>query len=234
MILNERRLPVAVALPLFGPLILVGSAWLVGCRGTQYGHIISPDKPDLVGSHEAGSEVYNPLIEETVGKLLARQASSFQQVGYIENGPPAPKAICFVGVENHSIEDLGDFKEQIYQQIDTMLVQSEMFRPVSRRWVDAALQQQRLRPDSLMVPDNMRAFSAVMEQNGQPFDYLLFATVTSGTTERNHSQQRDYTLTLELVDVHTGHADKESAEIRKGYHKSRVGAWLNYGSHTQR
>jgi hypothetical protein len=68
----------------------------------------------------------------------------------------------------------------------------------------------------------------VLERQGQPVDYLLYATLTSGTTKRNNSTQRDYLLTLELVNVNTGVASKQSAEIRKGYHKSRVGSWWNY------
>jgi hypothetical protein len=59
---------------------------------------------------------------------------------------------------------------------------------------------------------------------------LLLATVTSGTTVKNDKDyQRDYLLTLELIDIETGHADKDSAEIRKGYHKNKLGAIKNYG-----
>jgi len=93
-------------------------------------------------------------------------------------------------------EELGDFKEQIYQEIDTQIVQSGAFQPVSKRFVEAGLREARLRPDSLFIPANMRVFTEVMEQMGQPFDYLLYATVTSGTTENNHSYQRDYLLTM--------------------------------------
>ncbi len=32
-----------------------------------------------------------------------------------------------------------------------------------------------------------------------------------------------------MVNVHTGDFLKESAEIRKGYSKSRAGKWWNYG-----
>ena len=51
-----------------GALALAGVA--LGCRGYQYGHLIKNDQPDMVGSHSAGSEVFNPLIDETVAKLL--------------------------------------------------------------------------------------------------------------------------------------------------------------------
>jgi hypothetical protein len=191
--------------------------------------VLKGDHPDLVGSHTAGAEVFNPLVEEAVAKLLERQSVTVYEASY--QGAevlPTPKSICFVGVENKSMEELGDVKDQIYQQIDTMLVQSEVFQPVSRRVMDAALRETRLRPDSLLVPENMRTFAAVLEQQGQPLHYLLYATITSGTTVRNQSQQRDYLLTLEMVNVRSGAYDKQSAEISKGYHKSRLGKFLHY------
>jgi hypothetical protein len=59
-----------------------------------------------------------------------------------------------------------------------------------------------------------------MAQQGQPFEYLLFAKLTSGTTRENRDYQRDYELTLELVDIRTGEQDKQSAMLSKGYHHS--------------
>jgi hypothetical protein len=94
--------------------------------------------------------------------------------------------------------------------------------------VDAALHETRLRPDSLMVPDNMQLFTSVLQRQGAPIDYLLYAKLTSGTTQRNTSKQRDYLLTLELTNVHSGEYSKESAEIRKGYHKTALGGVWNY------
>ncbi len=94
--------------------------------------------------------------------------------------------------------------------------------------VDAALMETRLRPDSLLVPSNLQLFTATLERMQSPIDYLLYATLTSGTTEKNKSTQRDYLLTLELTNVHNGAYDKQSAEVRKGYHKSPVGKFWNY------
>lgn len=199
-----------------------------GCRGHQYGHVLKDDQKDMVGSHTAGAETFNPLINEAVAQLLGRQTTAFQTVSGQMAWPETPARICFVGVENKSAEELGDFKDQIYQQIDTQIVQSGMFQPVSKRFVDAGLRETRLRPDSLFIPDNMRLFTERMEQMGQPFDYVLYATITSGTTENNHSYQRDYVLTLEMVNVRTGQYDKQSAKVRKGYHRSRLGAVARY------
>ena len=68
----------------------------------------------------------------------------------------------------------------------------------------------------------MRMFVGLMEQQGQPFDYLLFAKLTSGTTRENRNYQRDYDLTLELVNIHTGEQDKQLATLSKGYYHSRT------------
>jgi len=207
---------------------MVGVSLGVGCRGHQYGHVVRDDGADMVGSHAAGAATFNPLIDDAVAQLLGRQTAGFQQVSHMNEGMPTTQRICFVGVENKSVEEIGDFKEQIYQQIDTQIVQAGMFSPVSKRFVDAGLREARLRPDSLFIPTNMQTFTGVMEQMGQPFDYLLYATITSGTTEANKSYQRDYVLTLEMVNTHTGHYDKQSAKVRKGYHRSRLGALDHY------
>jgi hypothetical protein len=209
--------------------MVMGGAGLVltGCRGSQHAHVLTEKHGDMVGSHCAGSETFKPLIDEAVGKLLARQSmGAVQPAGGIE--PPGLKRVCFVGVENKSSEELGDFKDQIYAIIDNRIVESKAFVTVSQRFVQAALRQVRLRPDELFVPANMRQFQAIMEQQQQPFDYLLFAQLTSGTTKSNGDYQRDYLLTLEMVNVHTGQPDKECATIRKGYHQSRLGKWTKY------
>lgn len=198
-----------------------------GCRGFQYGHLVRPEKQDMVGSHTAGSEVYKPLVEESVAKLLG--ACEVATPSAIDpTGMALPKNVCFVGVENHSAEELADFREHLYELIDTRISRSPSFAPISRRVVESALHETRLRPDSLFVPDNMQLFSSVLQSQGQPIDYLLFAKLTSGTTERNASSQRDYLLTLEMVDVNTHRSVKEQAEIRKGYHKSPLGRLSSY------
>jgi hypothetical protein len=201
-----------------------GLTLVIGCRGRQFGRVLKDSQPDMVGSHTAGAETFNPLIDEAVAKLLARQETVFHQVSQNELPPPiTQKSICFICIENKSAEELGDFKEQIYQQIDSQILASQQFRPISRRYVEAALRETRLRPDSLVIPENLRMFAAVLEQQGQPFEHMLYATITSGTTQNNADYQRDYLLTLELVNIQTGEYDKESAKLRKGYYKARLG-----------
>lgn len=194
-----------------------GIATLLGCRGQQVGEVMKDNKKDLVGNTAAGAETYKPLIDEALGKLLARQNAGLQPAA-----APAPvaKRICFVGLENKSSEEIGDFKEQIIEIIDTRINTSGTFVQISRKFTEAGLREARLRSDELFLPAKQRQFLAVMESQGAPFEYLLFATVTSGTTRSADATQKDYLLTLELVNIQTGVPDKESASIRKGYRKS--------------
>lgn len=183
----------------------------------------------MVGSHTAGAETWEPLIQQTVGQLLGRQHAVIVTSADATD-PMAKKRVCFAGIENKSSEEIGDFREQIYEKIDTCINESDEFEVITRKFVEAGLRQCGLKPDDLFVPGNLRMFTAAMEQFQQPFDYLLFGRITSGTTKSNNKDyQRDYLLTLELIHLQTGKSDKESAELRKGYHKTKAGKIRHYG-----
>ncbi|WP_417740441.1 penicillin-binding protein activator LpoB [Rosistilla oblonga] len=222
------------------------TAAATGCRSHNYAHILKGDDIDLVGSHQAGAAVWNPLVDESVAKLMGRCVPGVQaiQPAGPEEIPPGvmmpashqlplvgtrPATVCFVGIENKSSEEIGDFKDQLYERIDSQVSGHDSFQLVSRRMVEAALRETRLRPDSLFLPTNRDVFAGTLGRQGSPIDFLMHATITSGTTERNKSTQRDYLLSLEITNIHTGEYFKESATIRKGYHGSRGGKWWQYG-----
>ncbi|MBN1908655.1 MAG: penicillin-binding protein activator LpoB [Pirellulales bacterium] len=209
-------------------LIGVGLLLSGGCRGRQTAQVMNPNEASMVGSHTAGSETYLPLVDTAMFNLLSRHSQGVAPAAF-QQGAVAPMRICFVGVENRSAEELGDFKDQLYQRIDTQIIQSQVYEPISRRYVEAGLRETRLRPEELFIPQNRQAFIDIMQRQGQPFDYLLYATVTSGTTRDNKDYQRDYLMTLEMVNIRTGQVDKESATLRKGYNRS-IGAKIkNFG-----
>jgi len=185
------------------PLLVLGA-----CKSAPEGRILGSEEEDFVGSRTAGSATYDRLIEESVDKLLARRSAS-------NEGPPI--RVAYLGVENKSAEELGDFREQIYELIDTSIENSQRYRTISRRFVEEALRATGLRPSNLFLPANRRRFASVLEAEGNPVEYLLFSTITSGTTQGDGVRQRNYMLTLELVDAVTGDNDKESARIRKAY-----------------
>lgn len=246
-ILDARRLHQLTAVT--GVCIVsISCLAFAGCAGRQYGHLLAHDDKDMVGSHAAGAATWNPLVDESVARLLGRCPTAVRPVTFEGDGShgniaigsavEAPLAIgpanvCFIGIENKSAEEMLDFKDQLYERIDTQINTAESFRVVSRRMVDAALIETRLRPDSLYLPNNRAAFANVLGRQGTPVDYLMYATITSGTTDRNKTSQRDYLLTLEMVNIHTGDTVKESAKIRKGYSKTRAGKWWNYGAGEQ-
>lgn len=220
--MSDRRLQIAC-------ICLMAVVAFCGCRNRQHAHVLNDTDKDIVGSHEAGAETWKPLIQESVAKLLGRAHSDIHTVSYV-NGQGVPvRKVCFVGVENKSAEAIGDFREQIYEHVDSLVGQSDQFRMISRRYVEAAMGECRCDPASLVLPARQAQLQAALERVDQPFDFLLFAQITSGTTRSNKSYQRDYLLTLELLDIHSGESLKESAELRKGYHKSKFGERRLYG-----
>jgi hypothetical protein len=210
-------------------LLLLAAAVSSGCRGKQHAHVLKQEDNDMVGSHTAGAETWKPLIDESVGRLLAHSAATVHQASHTTGSDGMPRrTVCFVGVENRSSEEIGDFREQIYEHIDSLISGHDQFRMVSRRYVEAAMSECRCKPDLLVLPERQRQLQAALERVDQPFDYLLFASITSGTTQSNGDYQRDYLLTLELLDIHTGESMKEKAMLRKGYHKSLLGKMKHY------
>ena len=214
----------------FAAMLCIASTWAAGCRNRQHAHVLKSDDKDMVGSHVAGAETWKPLIDESVARLLAKSCATVQQASHTtSNGEGMPaRSVCFVGVENRSSEEIGDFKEQIYEHIDSLISQDPQFRMISRRYVEAAMGECRCRPDTLILPAKQRELQTALERIDQPFDYLLFASITSGTTNSNGDYQRDYLLTMELLDIHTGESLKESAMLRKGYHKGIFGKRTHY------
>jgi hypothetical protein len=79
------------------------------------------------------------------------------------------------------------------------------------------------------MESNMTMFVSAMGRGGTPVDYLLFAKITSGTTVDNKDMQRDYKLTLELVDTQTFVPIIESMPMRKEYNnsvKGKISGWF--------
>lgn len=216
---------------LLAALIGIGAVVVIcGCRNRQHAHVLKNDDKDMVGSHTAGAETWKPLIDESVARLMAKSCATVHQASHTTiDGDGVPvRTVCFLGVENLSGEEIGDSKEQIYEHIDRQISEDGQFKMISRRYVEAAMGECRCRPEALLVPAKQREFQAAMERAEQPFDYLLFASITSGTTNSNGDYQRDYLLTLELIDIHNGESLKDSAMLRKGYHKSLLGKLKHY------
>jgi hypothetical protein len=190
--------------------LLVGTALLVSFGCAQTGRIVSSDEPTLVGARSAGADVYNKLIDETLRKLLEQSKGAAQ----------SKKSICFVDVENKGAEELGENKAAIYEQIDTIIVESGVYANVSRRYVEAALRQTGLRPDEIFLGQGRQQFMLVLGSQGVTPDYLLWGTVTNLSTDGVNLREREYMLTMELVNARTGLTEaKKTSKMRKEYTK---------------
>jgi hypothetical protein len=186
---------------------------LASCESGPRGRVMADTDQDYVGNRAAGAETFDRLISESVERTLAGHTAA-------RTGND-PLKVVSLPVENASAEELGDWQEQIYELIDTSINRSERYTMISQRFVDAALREARLRPDELFIPAKRRTFVAILEQEGQPVDLLLFPRLTSGTTSAGQGvTQRNYLLNLELVDLKSGESFKYSSKpLRKEYQR---------------
>ncbi len=183
---------------------------LTACGGPT-GRVKADDEQDLTGDTRAGAETFNRLIQESVDNLLQKPSAQKAGVDRLK--------IAFMGIENPSAEELVDWRETLRQRIDEAVNRSQRYRCISDRFVNAALQSSGLKPDDLYIPEKRRRFMKVLEANGNPVDFLMYSTFSSGTTTSGRETQRDYLLTIELVDVENGESEKVNADVRKEYLK---------------
>ena len=180
------------------------------CKSNPKGRVKSGDEGDLVGARTAGAETYNALIEEATRKLLNAEAARFPE-GVV-------RKIAFVGIENRGAEELGDIRESTNQIIETVIFQAKRYDMIGQRYVDHGLKVTGMRAEDLFLHDGREKFVSVLRQEGQDPDYMLWAVYTTLSTKGDQERQRDYLLTLELIDARSGRLmQKETARVRKAY-----------------
>lgn len=193
-------------------LVALAAAFLAaGCTGPS-ARVKSGDEGDLVDVRKGGTETYKELIRKGVSELLAEHRLTL--------GNSAEKVmIAFVGVENRSSEELGEFRASMNNEITTALVNSRLYSMLSMRAVDAAKRESNIRSvDDLTVARPREAFLGVLNKDGQAPQYLLFGEVTSMTSSGNNSRERTYQLTLQLMDSSNGVIQTQKmVEMRKEY-----------------
>ena len=181
---------------------------LVSCTEPQ-GRIMDDSEQDHVGSKAAGAAAFDRLITGSVTKLLDSHNAAHAGTGKLK--------VAVLRVDNASAEELLDWQEQIFDLISTSINQSGRYETVSVRYVDAALRDTRLRRDDLFLPAKRREFLKILERDDNPAQVLLFPKLSSGTTVGDNVGQRNYLMTLELVDVSSGKDFRVSERIRKAY-----------------
>lgn len=188
---------------------LVGGFLLGGCGGPE-ARIKDPSEGSVIGKRRAGAATYNQLVGETVDKLLKTHATRRNHDGRL--------LIGFVGIDNQSAEELAENKEAIYEQIDTVIVNSGLYSNVSKRFIDAALRETGLRIEQILLREPRARFMSVLGEEGLTPDYFLWGKLTSMSTQGQAVREREYLLTLELLNTKTGQTDaKETSKVTKEY-----------------
>ncbi len=181
------------------PLAL--AAVVAACGST--GRVKAEGEDQLVGDKRAGTLTYDELVQQSTTKLVAQAGMQARAQG--------PYKVAFFGIETKGSEELRDQLPAIYDQIELILVNSGPFTVLSRKAVDRASQEVGLRDFSdLFIAKNRDAFIGVMGRDSNAPDVLVYGTNTTQTSESSggwfsrDTKERRYTLSLEMIDAHTG------------------------------
>lgn len=184
---------------LFVPLAL--AAVVAACGST--GRVKAEGEDQLVGDKRAGNITYDELVKQSTTQLV-------QQAGMPARAQGKYK-VAFFGIETKGAEELRDQLPAIYDQIELILVNSGPFTVLSRKAVDRASQEVGLRDFSdLFIAKNRDAFTGVMGRDSEAPDVLVYGTSTTQSTESGggwfsrDTKETRYTLSLEMIDAHTG------------------------------
>ncbi|MCB9877120.1 MAG: hypothetical protein H6835_05905 [Planctomycetes bacterium] len=193
---------------------LIAGILFAACSAPQ-ARIMDDNEEDLVGGNKAGSAVFDRIVNGAVKELLNKYTDK------VLGGKAATGLnVAFAGVENRQREELGEWRDELNELIDTSINEYEGFRTVSQRYVAAALRETGLAVDDLFLPAKRREFFKVLEvQAGNPVKAIVFAKITGGGQEQGQTRQQRYRLTLDMVDSETGENLKADADVRKEYNR---------------
>ena len=119
-------------------------------------------------------------------------------------------------VLNRNAGHAGDADLRLYSIGKT----STVFETIDSRMATAGLRETGLRVEDLLLPEKRERFAAALGESETPFDYILFAKVTTATTVDNKDSQVKYSLTLDLVNARTGASIRETVSLKKHYNRS--------------
>lgn len=190
--------------------LAVAGLTLAGCESAAW--VKGANEPDLVDATRGGIEVYDGLVSDVTTRIL----EDFRA----RPDTPDHMNVAFIGVENKSAEEMRDARDAVYEEINSILVNEKAGVMVNRRFVETIMQKNGLRPEDLFLKSGRERFVQEASAEGIVPDYLLFSTVTSLTSEGLGEAQRNYQMTLELVDAHSGQTlMNKLGRVRKGYNK---------------
>jgi hypothetical protein len=142
-------------------------------------------------------------IQEAVSAILLNAKSD-----------SVPYKLAAVGILSEGKAEVGDFKEEIFEQVEAEARTFAHFQLISRRVADAAMADSRLKLQDLFVAENTKSLFQVMTKFGQSMDFLLLLRLEEVDVSRGEAEG-NFRLTLRLVDQ-TGQAFTEQIDVSKG------------------
>ena len=193
-------------------LVVIASVMTLGCGGRS-ARIRNEGEASLVGDRRAGASVYRNLVDGALRDLLDEYRAR------LRGQPTATRVkMAFVGVENATREELGSWRDQLNEIIDDRINYAGDFTDLSfENFIKPAMREAGVATRQLGLPAHQRKLAAVLEQNGKPVDYFLFAKLTQGDTVAGDLKQSDYLLTFELLNLSDGTRLRARKEISKEY-----------------
>jgi hypothetical protein len=182
-----------------------------GCAGPS-ARVKGDDEGTLVDVKRGGTETYKALIRKGVEDVL-------EEHRLLLAGAAEKPLVAFVGVDNKSSEELGEFRAAMNNEITTALVNTRYYTMLSMRAVDAAKRESGIRSiDDLATSRPREAFMAVLNRDGKPPQYLFAGEVTTMTSRGSREKERTYQLTLQMWDSSSGVVQTQKlVEVRKAY-----------------
>jgi hypothetical protein len=194
----------------------IGAAALMLCLtacGGESGRVKTANEGDLVGARKAGAETYNRLVEGAVKKL----------VDHVERKPAAGKrfVIAFLPIDNEGAEELGDRRAATYEAAAQAVFDSGLFTMLDKDYIDTVVKKVGMRPKDLFLQEGIEKFLSVLRTDGKDPSYLLMANYTTLSTDGSGGvSQRDYQMTMRLVDSSSGEVvSRVTEKVRKEYEK---------------
>ena len=192
-------------------LLAVAVASLTAC--TPRARIRGADEESLVGDRRAGAAVYRTVIDQALIELSTKYRAQ------IRNDLDQSRIkVAFMGIDNRTNEELGAWRDQINDIINSALNESGDFLDISfEYYVVPALRRASVNKEDLVLPADYRRFAEVLEASGRPLDALLYGRLSQGDTRSGNLTQSDYLLTFELMNPLNGTRLNATGELSKEY-----------------
>lgn len=170
---------------------------LGACTGPD-ARIKDKGEGDVIDVRKGGIPVYERLIKDASESMLAAPS-----VAGIDSSA-GKKRIAFVGIDNQSAEAGADNLKDAEVRLEAIFVNSGKFTVISRSLVNAALAETGIRDvASLQLRGPSERFRNELRSSNQEPHYFLSGILTTSTSQGSSVKQRDYKLSLQLVDAMT-------------------------------